>query len=76
MQQRPDKPGSKDKGQSVAEDGLNPHGPQIDSELQTHIGRHLKQAYDDILAQDVPDRFVQLLQQLEQKTKAEPKGNG
>ena len=71
MQQRPDKPGSKDKGQSVKE-SPNEHGPQIDSELQTHIGRHLKQAYDDILAQDVPDRFVQLLQQLDQKTKADP----
>ena len=51
-------------------------GPEIDSELQTHIGRHLKASYDDILGQDVPDRFLDLLAQLEQKEKegSGPKG--
>jgi hypothetical protein len=42
-------------------------GPEIDSELQAHIGRHLKASYDDILSQDVPDRFLDLLSQLEAK---------
>ncbi|WP_225873951.1 NepR family anti-sigma factor [Terrihabitans soli] len=42
-------------------------GPEIDSELQAHIGRHLKASYDDILSQDVPDRFRDLLSQLEAK---------
>lgn len=51
-------------------------GPEIDSELQTHIGRHLKASYDDILAQEVPDRFRDLLQQLEAKERdsGRPKG--
>ena len=38
--------------------------PEIDSELQAHIGRHLKAAYEDILNQPVPDRFSQLLSEL------------
>ena len=42
-------------------------GPEIDSELQAHIGRHLKASYDDILSQNVPDRFLDLLSQLEAK---------
>lgn len=46
-------------------------GPEIDSELQAHIGRHLKASYDDILSQDVPDRFLDLLSQLEAKESEE-----
>ncbi len=42
-------------------------GPEIDPELQAHIGRHLKASYDDILSQNVPDRFLDLLSQLEAK---------
>jgi hypothetical protein len=38
--------------------------PAMDSELQAHIGRHLKAAYEDILNQPVPDRFRQLLDAL------------
>ena len=41
--------------------------PELDPELQAHIGRHLKASYDDILSQDVPDRFVDLLKMLEAK---------
>jgi hypothetical protein len=39
----------------------------MDPELQAHIGRHLKAAYDDILNQPVPDRFRDLLQLLGEK---------
>jgi len=47
--------------------------PELDSELQGHIGRHLKAAYEDILSQPVPDRFRQLLEQLDrQEGDAEP----
>jgi hypothetical protein len=35
----------------------------------SEIGRKLKQYYDDLVSDDVPDRFAQLLSQLE---KAEP----
>jgi hypothetical protein len=76
MQRRPEKPDRKGKGQSVRENSPNDRGPEIDSELQTHIGRHLKASYDDILGQEVPDRFRDLLQQLEAKEKDSggPKG--
>jgi hypothetical protein len=35
----------------------------------SEIGRKLKQYYDDLVSDEVPDRFAQLLSQLE---KAEP----
>jgi hypothetical protein len=41
--------------------------PELDSELQGHIGRHLKAAYQDILNQPVPDRFRDLLQALAER---------
>ena len=37
----------------------------------SEIGRKLKQYYDALVSDDVPDRFAQLLSQLEQ---AEPAG--
>ncbi len=42
-------------GQSPA--GLGPNA---------EIGRRLKQYYDDIVSEDVPDRFADLLRQLEE----------
>lgn len=47
--------------------------PEMDNELQAHIGRHLKAAYEDILTQSVPDRFLQLLEALETSEKADGK---
>ncbi|MEO9336547.1 NepR family anti-sigma factor [Mesorhizobium sp. SB112] len=38
----------------------------------SEIGRKLKQYYDELVSDDVPDRFAQLLSQLEQ---AEPAQN-
>lgn len=37
-----------------------------DSRLQQEIEANLKRAYDDVLHEDVPDRFTQLLAQLKQ----------
>jgi hypothetical protein len=51
------------KGRST--DG-DPFGPA------SEIGRKLKQYYDDLVSEDVPDRFAQLLAQLE---KSEPARN-
>ena len=56
------------KNQATAGNGRNgavgdPLGPN------SEIGRKLKQYYDDLVSDDVPDRFAQLLAQLEQ---AEP----
>jgi hypothetical protein len=46
-------------------------GNGVDGELQAHIGRKLKAAYDDILGQPVPDRFLELLKALEEKEKGQ-----
>lgn len=37
-------------------------------DLQSQIGRRLMALYDDVLQQPVPDRFRQLLDELDQKT--------
>jgi hypothetical protein len=49
----------------------NEQGNGVDGELQAHIGRKLKAAYDDILGQPVPDRFLELLKALEEKEKGQ-----
>jgi hypothetical protein len=40
----------------------------------SEIGRKLKQYYDDLVSDDVPDRFAQLLSQLEQAEPTPKKG--
>jgi hypothetical protein len=35
---------------------------------QAHIGRYLRHLYDAVAQEPVPDRFVQLLQELERKS--------
>jgi hypothetical protein len=37
----------------------------------TEIGRKLKQYYDELVSDDVPDRFAQLLSQLEKASPAQ-----
>jgi len=39
----------------------------------SEIGRKLKQYYDDLVSDEVPDRFAQLLSQLEQAEPAQKK---
>jgi hypothetical protein len=60
------------KHKTVA-DGAKPRGKTAADPLgvNTELGRKLKQYYDDLVSDDVPDRFAQLLAQLE---KAEPSG--
>lgn len=40
----------------------------------SEIGRKLKQYYDGLVSEEVPDRFAQLLRQLEQTEPAQKKG--
>jgi hypothetical protein len=50
-------------------------GKNLSAELlgsNSEIGRKLKQYYDDLVSDAVPDRFAQLLKQLEQ-TETAPK---
>lgn len=38
---------------------------RIDPRIQREIGKHLRAHYDDLVNEPVPDKFMQLLQQLE-----------
>lgn len=39
----------------------------LDKEVQTKIGQQLRAMYDDVVRQGVPDRFADLLKQLERR---------
>jgi len=41
-------------------------------EIADQIGTHLRNVYNDILAQPVPSRFIELLQQLENSAEGRP----
>ena len=45
---------------------------KIGDEVQAHIGDRLKALYDDMLNEPVPDRFLELLTQLERRERGEP----
>jgi hypothetical protein len=45
----------------------SPIGAALDPTLQAHIGRQLRALYDEIVQQPIPDRFIQLLEELERK---------
>ncbi len=50
----------------------------LSDEASQRIGQELKAYYDGLVNEPLPDRFVQLLQQMEQKEKSGGKqgGNG
>ena len=51
--------------------------PSLDSAVQSHIGRRLRSMFDEVANQPVPDRFRDLLDQLENASeddKAPPTG--
>ncbi len=48
-------------------------GPGLNRDIQTKIGQQLRAVYDDIVDQGVPDRFVELLRDLDREAfKMEP----
>jgi hypothetical protein len=44
-----------------------PRGAILEADLQAHIGRQLRAVYDEVVNEAVPDRFLQLLEELERK---------
>lgn len=40
---------------------------QLPAELQGQIGQRLREAYNELISEPVPDRFINLLQQLKQR---------
>ena len=41
----------------------------VDNDIQLHLGQKLKDTYDDLIKQPVPDKFRQLLEDLERQEK-------
>ncbi len=58
--------GSQNKGPN----GSDPLGSN------SEIGRKLKQYYDDLISDDVPDRFADLLRKLEESETTSPAADG
>lgn len=56
------------RGQPRRHNGADPIG------ANSEIGRKLKQYYDGIVAEEIPDRFTQLLTQLENVESTQKKG--
>ena len=52
------RPGGATKGQDLRSVRLN-------REIQAHLGNQLRQMYNDVVRQGVPDKFVDLLAKLE-----------
>lgn len=51
-------------------------GASVQMQVQDHIGRQLRAVYDDLLSQPVPDRFLELLDQLDKgKTEVQDAGD-
>ena len=46
-------------------------GGNLDKSTQGHLGRIIKESYSDLLRQPVPDRFLEILKDLE-RTRGEP----
>lgn len=42
-------------------------GARVDAKVRTHLGRKLKAAYQTLVEEPVPDKFVKLLDELRQK---------
>jgi hypothetical protein len=63
------KPGSDSEAAPLAPEH-KPFEKTVDQAIQNHLGRKLKATYDDLVQQPVPDKFRQLLDELErQETK-------
>ena len=57
------------KDNIAAADGRSPRAKGSTTDplgVNSEIGRKLKQYYDDLVSDDVPDRFSELLRELEQ----------
>lgn len=51
-----------------------PAGASLNSEIQKQIGQRLKGLYDEVIKEEVPDRFLKLLRQLEVPPAKDPAG--
>jgi hypothetical protein len=59
---------SRMEGTMHARSGTARVGPALNRDIQTKIGQQLRAIYDDVVDQGVPDRFVELLRNLDRET--------
>ncbi len=53
----------------MSSDKPKPNPPGLPPDARNKIGQRLKTMYDNVVQQPVPDRFVQLLDELDSKRK-------
>jgi len=46
---------------------ISPSQTHLPAELQGQIGQRLREAYNELISEPVPDRFINLLQQLKER---------
>ena len=49
---------------------------RLGRDVQSKIGQQLRAMYDDVVSAGVPDRFTEMLQQLDEKKEQEKGSNG
>lgn len=54
---------------TAAPDG-DESGPGLDEAIQGALGRKLRESYEEVVKEDVPDKFLQLLDQLKRSENA------
>ncbi|MEN0040272.1 MAG: NepR family anti-sigma factor [Pseudomonadota bacterium] len=45
--------------------------PVLEAKVQAELGKKLQQVYSDIISEPVPDRFLNLLEQLEESSNSD-----
>ena len=50
--------------------------PAVDATIQGLLGRKLRENYEEVVREDVPERFMQLLDELKRKEKGSKKDGG
>jgi hypothetical protein len=67
---KPTKTAKKKTGIQVMQRGEH---ARLSGEIQRRIGSQLRAMYDDVVDQGIPDRFTQLLSQLDKRTDKDEK---
>ena len=65
----PKTPKAKKEVPAVKKDDDAGKSAGIDPRVQNEIGKHLRAVYDDVISEPVPDRFMELLEQLERSAR-------
>lgn len=57
-------------------DVSSPKHAALSRQIQDRIGQQLRAMYNDVVSQGIPDRFTELLKQIDQRTDASQKERG